>query len=222
MRKLTTREIILLSVCFIGIIGFAYYRYFFTPIESELNSLSSSINDAQQQIILLEKTVQQLPEIKADYTELTTVFEEKKSEYIMDSYNQVTMIAQLQEMIDQRATGKSVSFSEPSQQLYLEENPELGSYVVETISLSFTTTEDGWVELLNTFENTYSANKIGNFSVSPTGEETIVDEEGNVTTLPSQVSVSMSVEFYADKVVTEPIEFVGEDQYNYQANGVFE
>jgi len=226
MRNLSARETLLIIIAAIAIVGFAYYKLFYTPTINDIMQLEASIAEAESQAAVRTQTEQALPQLTEQLNVQTEQRELLLSEMLASELDAGLLTEELQRIVDQNGgSEKSISFL-PEQLRYLSnENADLGFYYVLQTEISFSANSDALLAILKGFEQSSMPSTVQSLSVSKQDTADIITEDGTAIPDPSQqqLSVFISLEFYAQQVNhSEPLNLTYDAAYNYGSGSVFE
>jgi hypothetical protein len=197
MRKLTTKEIVLLVALIFIVSGALYYNYFFSPYQEKMIDLEAEIktnnqrlltlNNEQQSIIIdTEKLQNELAGIQDDLNNIPTGIDEPM------------MLVFIEETLTGLAAESSVVFS--------PETVQNEYYQTSEIKLTFMSTYPNLKTILDGFENAPFRNRIVNINMSY--EETAatlgptVLAADDATTEDAETQEEETIEYYLSVELT--------------------
>lgn len=112
--KLSTREIVMLILLAVLVIGLAYYMGFYSPLQNELASISMKSSEVDAQIVTAMAKVQKMDEMQAELDEIFSRPADEITE-IAPYDNKEVVLNQLYGILS-RTRDYSLSFTDPDVQ----------------------------------------------------------------------------------------------------------
>ncbi len=195
MRKLSTKEIVLLIALVFIVSAALYYNYFFTPYQQKIIDLNFQISTSQQRYMTLQNQQQSI--IK-DTEKLNAQLEDIKDEFskVPQGIDEPNMLVFFEETLNGKANNVTIRFSpETTQNEY---------YQTSKVLMSFYTTYPNLETILDTFYNSKFSNRITGINMTyeepevmlgpqlptPEGaEETVQEEEPEMYYLHTEITM---------------------------------
>ncbi len=163
MSSLSKREIILLILLFIAIIGAIYYNVVLKPyfnndvaLDAQITDVNTSINDARQKAAVIEIINGKIKDIRTDM--------DQKFTNVLDSIDNPAIIVLLNKTVYPEAADPTFTFS-PAY-------TDLGNNYITTVVAAFQCKKDDFGKILAKLRSTMPISRVTNASIQVVDEAT--------------------------------------------------
>jgi len=157
--KISTREVVLLTVLFLLLLIGAYYLLFYVPNTNEISELHESINSKTTQIdnasiMLLRRQALALQKetLEEEFTDV--------AKYLHEDFNDADILRRIEKIITPYTDTMNIDFANRN----TGTNEKAGLTSVRTVQVSLHTTYDDLQKIIKAFEEEDAANRIVNFT----------------------------------------------------------
>jgi len=181
--KISTREIVMLTVLFLMMLGGAYYMFFYTPDSEEISRLQESINSKNTQIDNASITLLRRQALALQKDALEEEFA-GIAEHLHEDFHDADVLRQLERIIMPYTHTMNIAFANRT----AGTKEATGITSVRTVQVSLYTTYSNLLRILRAFEEDDIANRIINFTCGIYNDE--LAGAGN-----QEMSVSISIDY---------------------------
>jgi len=181
--KISTREVVLLTVLFLMLLAGAYYLFYYTPYTNEISELQEEIND---KTTVLEMNSTMLLRMQALTLEKDALKKEFAgvAKYMREDFDDADILRLIEKIIKPYSSTMNIEFANST----TETKETAGATSVHTVNVSLTTSYNDLQGIIKAFEEGDVANRITNFACSS-------NSGGSSGTYNKDMSVMISIDF---------------------------
>jgi len=181
--KISTREVVLLTILFLMLVSGAYYMFFYTPNTKVVNELQESINSKTTQIdnasiMLLQRQALAIQKdaLEEEFTDV--------AKNLHENFSDASILRLIERTITPYTNTMNIEFGNKT----TGTTEKAGVTYMRTVQVSLHTTYDNLQGIIKAFEEGDAANRIVDFSCSGGYNE-------SSRTAGQEMSVSFSIDF---------------------------
>ena len=181
--KISTREVFLLTLLFLMLLGGAYYLFFYTPNTNEISELQENIEGKNTAIEFASTMLLRAQTLSLEKEALEKEFADVEK-YLHEDFNDAEILRRIEKIIKPHTDTMNMDFANRS----TGTNETAGSSSVRSVRLNFSTTYNDLQGIIKAFEEADVANRIVDFSCDG-------NYSGSSGTGNERMNVNLSVDF---------------------------
>ncbi len=183
--KISKKETIFIVLILFLISAAAYYVYFLTPTLEDIDNLNIAIEQKQFKILSMQTAIDQIDSIKNEIAVLEAELE-KQAENIPSGISQPLQLVAITNILNGKSDKLVISFNQSSN--------DYENYQKNTVDLSFSTTYENLLLILEDFDNLSMTNQVVTMNIQ-LAEELMTYYTGVLN--GNYIIVGISIEFYS-------------------------
>lgn len=163
MNNLSKREIVLLSILFVAILGAVYYNFVLKPFLADREEINMQIDDCQTAISNAKMKTAAIASVEKQMEDINAAMGDKLAN-VLDSIDRPAIIVLLEKTIYPEAENSTLSFS--------PDYRELGSNYITTVTASFSCTGKEFLQILTKLRTNIPISRVVESSLRIVNEAT--------------------------------------------------
>lgn len=189
--KLSKREIMLLTLALVIMIGALYYNYFYSPIKNDISTLQSEISAQTQQLAVAKAQAMGMEALVKKTEKLSNDLKQQYPEFL-NCFEQANILVFLNDLISPYGLKSSITFKD------IEEK---GISRIAKVHITLSTDYYGLIRILESLEQAVYYNEVESLIISSrTFDQSSIDSDNDFTHYTLKVELTLGFIFFTDKI----------------------